>query len=44
MNGKLFGFIDKDLGPLADTLPAPYRDEIKGLATATGIPLGINII
>ncbi|KAL9971638.1 hypothetical protein ACROYT_G017833 [Oculina patagonica] len=40
MDGKLFGFIDKDLGPLADSLPAPYGDEIKGLATATGIPLG----
>lgn len=40
MDGKLFGYIDKDLGPLADTLPAPYGDEIKGLATATGIPLG----
>ncbi|KAJ7383791.1 N-acylsphingosine amidohydrolase [Desmophyllum pertusum] len=40
LDGKLFGFVDKDLGPLADTLPAPYGDEIKGLAKATGIPLG----
>lgn len=40
MHGKLFGFVDKDLGPLTDTLPAPYRDEIKGLSRATGIPLG----
>lgn len=40
MDGKLFGIIDKDLGPLADTLPAPYGDEIKGLSQATGIPLG----
>lgn len=40
MNGKLFEMVDKDLGPLADTLPAPYGDEIKGIAKATGISLG----
>ncbi|XP_029188036.2 acid ceramidase-like [Acropora millepora] len=40
LHGKLFNFVDKDLGPLADTLPAPYGDEIKGLSKATGIPLG----
>ena len=25
---------------LADTLPAPFGDEIKGIANATGMPLG----
>jgi len=33
-------FIDKDLGYLADTFPAPFGDEIKGIAKASGIPLG----
>ncbi len=27
-------------GSLADTLPAPFGDEIKGIAQATGLPLG----
>ncbi len=27
-------------GGLADTLPAPFGDEIKGIANKTGIPLG----
>lgn len=25
---------------MADTLPAPYGDEIKGISQATGLPLG----
>ena len=37
---KLVDIVDNDLGPIADTLPAPYGDEIKGIANATGIPLG----
>ena len=27
-------------GFLADTLPAPYGQEIKGIANITGLPLG----
>ena len=27
-------------GFLADTMPQPYGDEIKGLAKASGLPLG----
>jgi len=27
-------------GILVDTLPMPYRDEIKGLSTASGLNLG----
>jgi hypothetical protein len=26
---------------MADTLPAPYGDEMKGISKATGLPLGI---
>ncbi|XP_027060445.1 acid ceramidase-like [Pocillopora damicornis] len=40
LDGKLFGYIDTYLGPLAETLPDPYGKEIKGLATATNISLG----
>ncbi|XP_046854158.1 acid ceramidase-like isoform X2 [Xenia sp. Carnegie-2017] len=40
LNGKLFNYIDKDLPFIADTLPDPYGNEIKGIAKATGIPLG----
>ncbi|KAK2182128.1 hypothetical protein NP493_365g00072 [Ridgeia piscesae] len=36
----IIGFVDKDLGFLADTLPAPYGQEIKGIANITGLPLG----
>ena len=25
---------------MADTLPAPYGDEMKGISNATGVPLG----
>ena len=25
---------------MADTLPAPYGDEMKGISQATGVPLG----
>lgn len=36
------GFVSVDFfqGPLADTLPAPFGDEIKGIADASGIDLG----
>lgn len=36
----LIDLVDKRLGKLADTLPAPYGDEIKGMSNATGIELG----
>ncbi|CAH1777606.1 unnamed protein product, partial [Owenia fusiformis] len=32
--------VDNDFGYLADELPAPYGDELKGIATASGLPLG----
>jgi hypothetical protein len=28
---------------MADTLPAPYGDEMKGISQATGVPLGKKI-
>jgi len=37
---KLVELVDNDLGFVADTLPAPYGDELKGIANATNIPLG----
>ena len=30
--------------PLVDSLPAPYGDEIRGLAKATGIHVGMIVI
>ncbi|EDO34711.1 predicted protein [Nematostella vectensis] len=39
-HGKLFGIIDKDLGPLTETLPSPYKEEIQGLSTASGLAQG----
>ncbi|PAA81828.1 hypothetical protein BOX15_Mlig012925g5, partial [Macrostomum lignano] len=36
----LINLVDKDLTPLAHTLPQPFRDEIVGIANMTGIPLG----
>ncbi|XP_043918403.1 acid ceramidase isoform X1 [Protopterus annectens] len=39
-SGKLVELVDKYMGPLADTLPFPFGDEIKGIAEAADIPLG----
>ncbi|CAF4167349.1 unnamed protein product, partial [Rotaria sp. Silwood2] len=39
----LLELIDDKLPALADTLPAPYGDEMKGISQATGLPLGIHI-
>jgi len=36
----LIDMIDTKLPEMADTLPAPYGDEMKGISQATGIPLG----
>ncbi|XP_035682893.1 acid ceramidase-like [Branchiostoma floridae] len=39
-NGSIIALVDKYLAPLADTLPYPFADELKGIAKATDIPLG----
>lgn len=36
----LINFIDKYVGILVETLPVPYRDEIRGLSKASGLNLG----
>ncbi|RDD41403.1 Acid ceramidase [Trichoplax sp. H2] len=36
----LVDWVDKDWGALADKIPKPYSDEIKGIAKAANIPLG----
>ncbi|CAF0930105.1 unnamed protein product [Rotaria sp. Silwood1] len=36
----LVSLVDTKLPAMADTLPAPYGDEMKGISHATGIPLG----
>ncbi|CAF1137068.1 unnamed protein product [Rotaria sordida] len=36
----LLNLIDDKLPAVADTLPAPYGDEMKGISQATGLPLG----
>ncbi|XP_070554170.1 acid ceramidase-like [Ptychodera flava] len=38
--GSLIDFIDKNFPSIVSGLPAPYGDEIIGIAAATGIPLG----
>uniref|UniRef100_A0A8C4NYP9 Acid ceramidase n=1 Tax=Dicentrarchus labrax TaxID=13489 RepID=A0A8C4NYP9_DICLA len=39
-SGRLIELVDITLPLMADTLPNPFSDEIKGIATASGIPLG----
>ncbi|XP_028401379.1 acid ceramidase-like [Dendronephthya gigantea] len=39
-DGKLFDYVDKFLPILMRSLPDPYGREIKGISSATGIPLG----
>ncbi|CAF3770966.1 unnamed protein product [Rotaria magnacalcarata] len=36
----LISLVDTKLPAMADTLPAPYGDEMKGISQATGVPLG----
>ncbi|XP_074650148.1 acid ceramidase-like isoform X1 [Tubulanus polymorphus] len=36
----LIDLVDKDFVVLVDTLPSPFKEEIKGIANITGIPLG----
>ncbi|XP_047433183.1 acid ceramidase [Mugil cephalus] len=39
-SGNLIELVDITLPLMADTLPSPFNEEIKGIATASGIPLG----
>uniref|UniRef100_A0A4W5RJU3 Acid ceramidase n=1 Tax=Hucho hucho TaxID=62062 RepID=A0A4W5RJU3_9TELE len=39
-SGKLIDLVDKDLPFIVNTLPYPFNEEIKGIATASGVPLG----
>uniref|UniRef100_A0A674BT86 Acid ceramidase n=1 Tax=Salmo trutta TaxID=8032 RepID=A0A674BT86_SALTR len=39
-SGKLIDLVDKDLPLIVDTLPYPFNEEIKGIATSSGVPLG----
>ena len=39
LESVVFGVLQ---GSLADTLPAPYGQEIKGIANITGLPLGMS--
>ncbi|XP_077574828.1 acid ceramidase [Stigmatopora nigra] len=39
-SGKLIQLVDITLPLMVNTLPYPFADEIKGIATASGIPLG----
>ncbi|KAM4808746.1 acid ceramidase [Rhinophrynus dorsalis] len=39
-SGKLIDLVDKKLPLLIGTLPYPFGEEIKGIADASGIPLG----
>ncbi|XP_030643859.1 acid ceramidase [Chanos chanos] len=39
-SGKLIDLVDKALPLMVDTLPHPFNEEIKGIATASGVPLG----
>ncbi|XP_048401079.2 acid ceramidase [Stegostoma tigrinum] len=39
-SGKLIEIVDNNLGPLVDTLPSPFNEELKGIADVSGVPLG----
>ncbi|MGH0132236.1 UNVERIFIED_CONTAM: hypothetical protein FKN15_077757 [Acipenser sinensis] len=39
-SGKLIQLVDKDLPLLLDSLPSPFKEEIKGIADVSGVPLG----
>ncbi|KAM6972189.1 acid ceramidase [Aplochiton taeniatus] len=39
-SGKLVHMVDVALPLLANTLPYPFKDELKGIATASGVSLG----
>ncbi|KAJ8383476.1 hypothetical protein AAFF_G00220720 [Aldrovandia affinis] len=39
-SGKLIELVDKGLPLIVSTLPSPFKEEIKGIATVSGVPLG----
>ncbi|XP_072519185.1 N-acylsphingosine amidohydrolase (acid ceramidase) 1a [Salminus brasiliensis] len=39
-HGKLIHIVDKELPLIVDTLPSPFREEIKGIAAVSDVPLG----
>ncbi|XP_065110587.1 acid ceramidase [Paramisgurnus dabryanus] len=39
-SGKLIDLVDKGLPLMVNTLPYPFNEEIKGVASASGVPLG----
>uniref|UniRef100_A0A8C7YYK3 Acid ceramidase n=1 Tax=Oryzias sinensis TaxID=183150 RepID=A0A8C7YYK3_9TELE len=39
-SGRLIELVDIALPLMADTLPSPFSEEIKGIADASGVPLG----
>ncbi|KAM9450012.1 acid ceramidase [Clarias gariepinus] len=43
-SGRLEELIDKALPMMIDTLPYPFNEEMKGIATASGVPLGEVIL
>ncbi|XP_062864953.1 acid ceramidase [Trichomycterus rosablanca] len=43
-SGKLVDLVDRVLPMMIDTLPYPFNEEIKGIADASGVPLGEVIL
>ncbi|MCI4395096.1 hypothetical protein PGIGA_G00176490 [Pangasianodon gigas] len=43
-SGRLEELVDKALPLMIDTLPYPFNEEIKGIATASGVPLGETLL
>ncbi|XP_050957172.1 acid ceramidase [Labeo rohita] len=39
-SGKLIDLVDKELPLMVDTLPYPFNEEIRGIASVSGVPLG----
>uniref|UniRef100_A0A671R5D9 Acid ceramidase n=1 Tax=Sinocyclocheilus anshuiensis TaxID=1608454 RepID=A0A671R5D9_9TELE len=39
-SGKLIDLVDKDLPLMVDTLPYPFNEEIRGIASVSGVSLG----
>lgn len=40
----MIDFVDKDFGYIAETLPYPFGDELRGISKASGLPLGETIL
>jgi len=40
LGNRLVGMLENFLGLIIDKFPQPYADEIRGIASATGLPLG----